>query len=165
MDLRSSPSGHRPDRGDLLIAAQVLCTGAAVFWPGAAKWRVPGIVRLLAVGAVAAGAGLGFAGGASLGRDLRPHPRPAAGAVLRTEGVYARMRHPIYAGILLTAGGSAVLRARPETLVAVAALARVLQVKARYEERLLQDRFGVTYDAYAAQVPRFVPRGLSRLDG
>jgi protein-S-isoprenylcysteine O-methyltransferase Ste14 len=135
----------------------MLLTTAAVVWPGPPRWVLPRVARLAALGAVAAGSLLGFAGATQLGHELRPHPRPPAGAALRTDGVYGRLRHPIYAGILLGAGGSAVLRARPEPLAAVAVLAVVLHTKAQYEERLLRERFGAAYDAYAAQVPRFVP--------
>jgi protein-S-isoprenylcysteine O-methyltransferase Ste14 len=102
---------------------------------------------------------LAFAGASRLGRELRAHPKPSAEALLRTDGPYARMRHPIYAGLLLSASGVALLRARPEPLLAVAVLAGLLNVKAAFEERLLRDRFGAAYDAYAARVPRFVPRG------
>jgi protein-S-isoprenylcysteine O-methyltransferase Ste14 len=153
----------RPDRGDLLVAGQMVCTGAAAFWPGSAKWAVPTVVRVLAFAAIAGGSVLGFQGAVKLGGELRSHPRPPAGAVLRTDGVYARVRHPIYTGILLGAGGAAVLRGRPEPLAAVAVLTAILNVKARYEERLLRDHFGVDYDAYAARVPRFIPRiGLAQ---
>jgi protein-S-isoprenylcysteine O-methyltransferase Ste14 len=140
----------------------MLSAGAAAFWPGSAKWAVPAVLRVLAFGAIAGGSVLGFRGAVKLGRELRPHPRPPAEAILRTDGVYARVRHPIYTGILLGAGGTAVLRGRPEPLAAVAVLTAILNVKARYEERLLRDHFGVDYDAYAARVPRFIPRIGSR---
>jgi protein-S-isoprenylcysteine O-methyltransferase Ste14 len=129
-----------------------------VLWPGRASWALPAAVRVGALGAVAGGQLLALAGALGLGRQLRPHPQPSAKAVLRTDGVYARVRHPIYTGLLLGAGGVAVLRARREPLLAVAFLAGILQLKARYEERLLQARFGAAYDSYAAQVPRFVPK-------
>ncbi|MBD0292966.1 MAG: isoprenylcysteine carboxylmethyltransferase family protein [Jiangellaceae bacterium] len=147
----------RPDRGDLLVAGQILC-GAGLLWPGRSRWAVPAVVRLGAVGAVAAGSMVALAGARWLGRELRSHPQPSAGAVLRTDGPYAAVRHPIYAGLLLGAGGMALLRARREPLLAVAVLAGVLHVKARYEEGLLRARFGAAYDAYAAHVPRFVPK-------
>ena len=77
--------------------------------------------------------------------------------MLRTDGPYAIVRHPVYAGLLLGTTGIAVLRARPEPLFAVAALAGLLHLKAGYEEGLLRARFGAAYDAYAARVPRLVP--------
>jgi protein-S-isoprenylcysteine O-methyltransferase Ste14 len=115
-------------------------------------------VRVGAFGAAASGWLFALAGAHELGNELRPYPRPSAGAILRTDGVYARVRHPIYAGLLLGAGGVAVMRARPEPLLAVAFLTGILQVKARYEEGLLRARFGAAYDVYVAQVPRFVPK-------
>ena len=147
----------RLDRGDLLVAGQVLC-GAGVLWPGRASWPLPAAVRVGALCAVAGGQLLALAGALRLGRELRPHPQPSGGAVLRTDGPYARVRHPIYTGLWLGAAGVAVLRTRPEPLLAVGILAGILQGKARYEERLLRARFGAAYETYAARVPRFAPR-------
>lgn len=153
----------RPDRGDLFVAGQVLCA-AGVLWPGRPRWTLPTVMRLGAPGAVAVGSLLILAAANRLGRGFRAHPEPSARAVLRTDGPYAWVRHPIYTGVLLAAGGAAFLRARPEPLLSVAVLAALLHVKARYEERLLRARFGAEYEAYASRVPRFVPwtRGGAR---
>jgi protein-S-isoprenylcysteine O-methyltransferase Ste14 len=139
------------------VAGQILC-GAGVLWPGKSRWALPTVVRIGALGAVAGGWVLALASANWLGRELRAHPAPSARAVLRTDGPYARMRHPIYTGLLLGAGGVAVLRARPEPLLSAALLAGLLNVKAAYEERLLLARFGPAYEAYAGRAPRFVPR-------
>jgi protein-S-isoprenylcysteine O-methyltransferase Ste14 len=140
----------------VLVAGQILCA-AGVLWPGESKWALPAVIRVGALGALAGGSLLALAGASRLGRDLRAHPAPAAGAVLRTDGAYARVRHPIYAGLLLGASGVALLRGRPEPLFAVAVLTGLLNVKAAFEERLLHAQFGGAYEAYAARVPRFVP--------
>jgi protein-S-isoprenylcysteine O-methyltransferase Ste14 len=159
---RSGVAPTRPDRGDLLVAGQILC-GAGVLWPGQSKWALPTVVRIGALGAVAGGWVLALAGASRLGGELRAHPEPSAEAVLRTDGPYASVRHPIYVGLLLGAGGVALLRARPEPLLAVVLLAGLLNVKATFEERLLLARFGAAYETYAAQVPRFVPTARPRL--
>lgn len=146
----------RPDRGDLFVAGQLVC-GAGLLWPGRPRWALPVAVRVGGLAAVGGGAMLIVAAGRQLGRAFRAHPKPSAEAVLRTDGPYAIVRHPVYAGLLLGTTGIAVLRARPEPLFAVAALAGLLHLKAGYEEGLLRARFGAAYDAYAAQVPRLVP--------
>jgi protein-S-isoprenylcysteine O-methyltransferase Ste14 len=152
----------RPDRGDLFVAGQLLCA-IGVLWPGRARWTLPSAVRLGAMAAVVTGSLLTVAASRRLGHKLRAHPEPSAEAVLRTDGPYARVRHPIYAGLLLGTSGVAVLRARPEPLVAAGVLAGLLHLKADYEEGLLRARFGAAYEAYAARVPRFVPwtRGIA----
>jgi protein-S-isoprenylcysteine O-methyltransferase Ste14 len=112
--------------------------------------------------AIAAALGFGLWGAGVLGRHLRVHPAPPVRAALRTDGAYARVRHPIYAAVLLGSTAGAVLAARPEPLVGLVGLALVLHVKAGYEEGLLRARFGGAYDVYASRVPRLVPRMLVR---
>jgi protein-S-isoprenylcysteine O-methyltransferase Ste14 len=90
------------------------------------------------------------------------HPAPPQHAELRTTGAYARVRHPIYAAVLVASTSEAVLAARPEPLVGLVGLALVLHVKAGYEEGLLRARFGEAYDVYAQRVPRLVPTPFAR---
>jgi len=148
------------DEGDGLVAAQAALI-AGLLWPGPARWDLPAPVGVAAIGAVAAGGGLMVAAGGRLGRRFRVRPGPPDGAVLRTDGPYALARHPVYAGLLAGGLGLAVLRARPEPLLAWLALSGVLHLKAGLEERLLRERFGTAYDDYAARVPRL---GIGRRD-
>jgi protein-S-isoprenylcysteine O-methyltransferase Ste14 len=119
---------------------------------------MPSVLRRL--GWVLAGAGSATAAmaAAELGPHVSPLPKPAKSALLRRDGLYRYVRHPIYAGLLATAAGVAVARGRPEPVAAAACLAGVLTIKADYEETLLEDRFGAEYDDYKAQTPRFMPR-------
>jgi len=139
--------------GGVLVAAQVLAV-AALAWPGPPRWRLPRGVRPLAVVAGAVGTALTEEGLRFLGRDVTAFPEPRAGARLQTTGPYAHSRHPVYAGLLVAATATAVLRRRPEPLVALAALAGVLHVKTGREERLLARRFGLAWEEYAASTPR-----------
>ncbi len=106
---------------------------------------------------VAVGTCLALAGAVQLGRQGRMHPAPPPSATLRTGGAYGLTRHPIYMGLVSAAAGVALVRARPEPLAASVALAAVLTGKARYEERLLHDRFGAAYAAYRERVPGGLP--------
>lgn len=153
--MQTSRSGPG-DRSDLLVVAQ-LAALAGLAWPGRARWPLPGLVRAGAGAAVLGGTALAVASGARLGDSLTPRVQPPQGASLRTDGPYAVARHPLYAGLLAAATGAAVLRRRPEPLVALAALSAVLHVKAGAEEGALRARFGPQYDAYAARTPRLVP--------
>jgi len=85
---------------------------------------------------------------------------PRGGARLQTAGPYEISRNPVYAGLLVAGAAVAVLRRRPEPLVAFAALAAVLHVKSGVEEARLRDRFGDEYAVYAARTPRLI--GLPR---
>lgn len=146
---------------DGIVAAQLLAA-AGLFWPGPPMWTTPGAVRVGAACVVVGGGLLAAAGGRDLGRDLTPFVDPRAGAGLRTGGSYAISRNPIYAGLLAAAVGVAVLRARPEPLIAAAALAAVLHVKTGLEEPRLRERFGAEYARYAARTPRLLGRRRSR---
>ena len=146
----------RDVRGSALVGAQVVCV-SALAWPGAPRWRLPRLVRVGAGLAVVAGNAIAVAGMLRLGRHVSALPAPPGDSVLRTDGAYGVVRHPIYAGLLVASTGWAVHRARPEPLVAAGLLAVVLHVKSGYEERLLRERFGAAYDTYAARVPRLLP--------
>lgn len=106
---------------------------------------------------IGAGVAVATAGAAALGRDLTPLPLPPADGRLRTGGVYAVVRHPVYTGVMAASvarGVQAGGRMRP---AAAAALCALLTVKAVWEERRLRDRYP-EYDAYARRTPRFLPR-------
>lgn len=137
---------------------------AALLWPGRPRWSLPVPVTALAAGLIASGGVLAEEGLRSLGGEASPFVEPRHGARLRTDGPYEISRNPVYAGLVVAATGLAVLRRRPEPLVAAAALAAVLHVKAGAEERRLHERFGEEYDAYARRTPRLIgmpsPRSL-----
>jgi protein-S-isoprenylcysteine O-methyltransferase Ste14 len=79
------------------------------------------------------------------------------GRVLR-EGIYGRIRHPRYAAFLAGCAGGALIVNHTGTYLVVAALLPALHIVALLEERELRARFGAEYEAYAAVVPRLVPR-------
>lgn len=133
-----------------LIAAAGLLAGGN--WSGAARIAagVAGAVLLLGGGALA------FLGIRDLGPSLSPLPWPNERAQLVIDGVYHRLRHPIYAGVILGALGWSLLTASFVALVLTVALAIVLDLKSRREEAWLLERF-TDYAAYASQAHRFVP--------
>lgn len=88
----------------------------------------------------AAGLALGIWAGRTMGRSLSPFPRPPRSARLVQDGPFRVVRHPIYlGGTLFCAGLGLVFSVYALSLTAVLALFWVF--KARYEERLLTERF------------------------
>jgi len=71
-------------------------------------------------------------------------------------GVYALVRHPIYSGLTLFALGYSLIWTSMAALVATAALFLLLDMKARREERWLQEKFD-SYGRYRARVRRLIP--------
>ena len=73
-------------------------------------------------------------------------------------GPYALVRHPVYTGLGLHFAGACLATGN---LVLIAGTLLVsypaFYLRARAEERLLRDRFGVEYEKYAREVPMLVP--------
>jgi protein-S-isoprenylcysteine O-methyltransferase Ste14 len=125
---------------------------AGAHWSGAPRFAL----SVAGVTLIVAGLALGFFGIRDLDRSLSPMPRPTEKAVLIQNGVYRRLRHPIYAGSILVAVGWSLLMASLLALALAALLAVLLDLKARREEVWLRERYP-GYAEYAAHTKRFVP--------
>lgn len=111
---------------------------------------IPAVV-LLAIGAAA-----GIAGALALGRNRTPFPKPRRDSRLARTGVYALVRHPLYASLIALSFGWACLWGSGMGAVLAVVQALLLDAKARREERWLRQQFS-DYAAYAAQVRRLIP--------
>ena len=81
----------------------------------------------------------------------------AQGALV-TDGLYARVRHPQYSGLFLITIGLLIQWPTIITVLTWPVLMAMYIRLARREEVDMELRFGDTYRAYAARVPRFIPR-------
>jgi protein-S-isoprenylcysteine O-methyltransferase Ste14 len=82
--------------------------------------------------------------------------------LLITEGLFSRIRHPIYAfSMLLMVCSALILPTLPMIAIALVHLA-LMNVKARNEERHLTAMHGAKYLLYVARTGRFFPRLSSR---
>ncbi|HZR63766.1 MAG TPA: isoprenylcysteine carboxylmethyltransferase family protein [Terriglobales bacterium] len=101
---------------------------------------------------------------AALGsRRIVGHSELAGSRELIARGLYARVRHPRYLGMMAGVFGAClVIAALPLWTVSVAWLLLAL-ISIRAEEHELRDRLGATYAAYSEQVPALLPfRLISR---
>jgi protein-S-isoprenylcysteine O-methyltransferase Ste14 len=77
---------------------------------------------------------------------------------LITQGVYRRIRHPMYLALVLYSVGQALVIpnwvAGPSNLIAVAIL---FALRVGAEERMMVEAFGDKYAAYSAETKRLVP--------
>jgi protein-S-isoprenylcysteine O-methyltransferase Ste14 len=80
----------------------------------------------------------------------REHP-----GVLVTRGIYGRIRHPIYTGIMLVVCGAAAITADVLSIAVAAAALVGLPVQARLEEEFLAGRHGNMYAEYRQKTRRF----------
>jgi len=91
----------------------------------------------------------------------RGTPAPIdAPRVLVVSGLYHYIRNPMYLGVLSVVLGWAILTAAPVLVLYLLALAVAFHLFVLgYEEPTLRRRFGTSYEAYCASVPRWLPKG------
>jgi protein-S-isoprenylcysteine O-methyltransferase Ste14 len=83
---------------------------------------------------------------------------------LLARGAYRFSRNPMYVGEAAIWTGWAVVFGSLPVATGLAALTALQSAAARVEERLLHKRWGESYDAYRARVPRWVGRPRRRSD-
>ena len=81
---------------------------------------------------------------------------------LVTTGLYAHIRAPIYAGVLVVVASVVVLAPHVALVVGFPILLATLMWQARREERHMRSLHPEAFDAWAAKTGRFLP-GLGRL--
>lgn len=143
-------------RGRVWFALQFAFFLALLAAPFLQRREAPRLLRVLGLGVLASGCGVGAAGYRALGGSHSPWTTPIAGGRLVTTGIYGWMRHPIYAGWCLGALGGTLLTGSWLGTGVSAALMVFYDLKAREEERLLAERYP-EYRAYTRQTSRFVP--------
>ncbi len=111
---------------------------------------VVGVVILLA------GATLAVRGTIDLRDAMTPMPYPRADAPLIDDGIYGRVRHPIYGGLIVGAVGWAVLWWSVTAALLAGGLAVFFLLKSTREEAWLVERFP-GYPAYRRRTHRFLP--------
>ena len=92
-----------------------------------------------------------------LGSSLTASPIPKEQGQLVTSGLYARVRHPIYFGLLLLGIGVVLDAGWWPQLVVLTMLYLLLRIKSDFEESMLRKKYP-EYAEYAARTPRFFPR-------
>jgi protein-S-isoprenylcysteine O-methyltransferase Ste14 len=88
--------------------------------------------------------------------NFNVQPELKAGGRLITDGIYARIRHPMYTAVLLAMLAAIAADPRLWRVLVWVALLGVLLAKARREESYLRARFP-EYAAYCARTRRLLP--------
>lgn len=126
-----------------LLLMPASTSSALLAWSGGVLVAAGETVRLLAVRQI---------GAISRTRTDRLGPLIAAGP-------FALVRNPLYLGNIALWLGFAMVAQIPSSVVPIAILLAVeYHAIVRWEEALLETRLGDGYRAYAARVPRWIPR-------
>jgi protein-S-isoprenylcysteine O-methyltransferase Ste14 len=169
-----APHGHRSRavpvaesrRGPLEVALLTfawLSFFAPLLWVASdlfafAEFELPPLPFALGLACYAAGLALFWRSHADLGTNWSITLELRAQHTLVTDGVYRRLRHPMYTSLLLFGLGQWL--AVPNWFVAptyFAAMALIVACRLGPEERMLRGRFGAAWDEYARRSARLVP--------
>jgi hypothetical protein len=135
------------DRGDRFLSAQTLSSGPGVYGRNCRRPRADCFRGLNLLAGPSRSRN-----GAACGQDRTHGP----GEIAR-RGIYARIRHPRYAGSFLAIVGACILAGTcARWFIAGVWLALTLAAISA-EERELRARFGAAYEEYSRRVPRFIP--------
>lgn len=92
-----------------------------------------------------------------LGSALTPTPVPVSGMTLRTNGIYAWVRHPIYSGMLLAGLGFTIAVGSVWQVFVWVLLVVFFVGKSMWEDLLLSEVHGVTWYEYADRTGGLIP--------
>ncbi len=84
-------------------------------------------------------------------------PRPVAQRQLVTSGLYRKIRHPIYTGVMLAALGLALIHGHILSMLIALAFIPFFTYKSTVEEHYLKQHYA-NYTEYMHQTGRFFPR-------
>jgi protein-S-isoprenylcysteine O-methyltransferase Ste14 len=145
--------------GWALVAAQVVLLVLFVLMPKRrGLFAPPDFLDVLGIILMIGGLAIILIALVSLGAALTPTPVPQESAALRTQGIYALVRHPVYSGILVAALGFTLAVGSIWQVILWLALAAFFYAKAFWEDRLLAEKHGVAWFDYADHVSSFIPR-------
>jgi protein-S-isoprenylcysteine O-methyltransferase Ste14 len=161
LDRRTAPPAERRSRWwSSGVLAGACCYLVLLLVPGTLWTRLTvHVAWVAAVGASVLVVSLAFTVWARLrlGTMWTATPTIKAGHQLRTDGPYARVRHPIYAGLLGMMVGTVLVDGLGPPLVVLLVVVVTLVRKIRTEERMLTEKFPEAYPAYRATVPALIP--------
>jgi protein-S-isoprenylcysteine O-methyltransferase Ste14 len=146
-------------RGEGWVVLQLVLFGliALAAWLSVSQGGEPPIgLRLLGTAMCLCGLLAIAWGSATLGSFLTPFPRPTERHELVTGGPFRWVRHPIYAGVLLTALGACLVSGSWLAVAFWVGLCALFDLKSRREEAWLAQRHP-EYLEYRRRTRKFVP--------
>ena len=147
----------RDRKGTAYVIAQLLIIGVYLLVMRYRIFQAPTALSWIAITGFVFGLAIMSAAALQLNKNLSPLPKPKEKSRLITSGAYKYVRHPIYAGLALSAFAWAILNGNPIQLALAIALAGLLNFKAKHEEKLLERVFS-SYSEYKSKTGKLLPR-------
>jgi len=141
----------------LFLIALVLGLALSWLYPLGVVTQAPlGLRAPLGLALIAAALWLSFAAAGRFARAGTPRAPWLPSTALVADGVFARVRNPMYQGMVLFVLGLGLALGADLMIAAALVLALILHVGVvRREERYLEARFADAYRAYRAATPRY----------
>lgn len=149
--------GTRAPIGWSVVGVQGLLIVGAVALPGPQVWITPTWAPLVTTTVAVLALVVAGAAVVGLGPSATASPVPRRSAVLRTDGIYGVVRHPIYTGVIVAIGAWALTSGASFRILCWLLLISLFVLKAIWEERMLVERFP-DYVEYQRSTPAFFPR-------
>lgn len=159
---RSPSSARRHDAGTLrllnvVIYASITC-GFVLSASGVGRVALPGLLLWSGLAVIVAGLALRWWAVFSLRRLFTVDVAIQPDHELIRKGPYRHVRHPAYAGVLLSFLGLAICTSSwISALVILVPITAVFLHRVRVEERVLAEAFPEDYRLYSARTSRLVP--------
>ena len=152
---------NRHDKGSMILLWLMisLCLTAGFFIAGPRRWtHTSGMIAMAGYVVIAAGAIIRWRAILQLSIAFTVDVAVSEGQKLKTDGLYKKVRHPSYLGLLLILTGLSVAMSSPWS-VAVVVIPMILTISYRInvEEKLLSDEFGEAYARYRSRSWRLLP--------
>lgn len=156
-------AGEREDRSNRWVVGVISVLGlAAGYLPAYTDrkefWTIDGdTIRWVGVALFVIGAVMRMWPVFVLGRRFSGLVAIQPGHTLVTSGIYNRIRHPSYLGLLVNSVGWSLGFRSGVGLVLTALMIPPLLARMNSEERMLLSQFGAEYEAYRSRTSRLIP--------
>ena len=146
-------------KGRILVALQFALIITLIVFPDSNQ--VPSWATITGIFLIGIGIIIIFMGFRGLGKSLTANPVPNQDGKLVTTGIYNRVRHPIYTGLLASTLGPVLSRGLWSQFLVWLVLVILIIYKLRWEEVMLAIKYK-EYSEYKVRVPAIFPQLTKR---
>lgn len=139
------------------VSIQVLLFAGYFFEVKKLNFDLPESIQFILLPIIAAGIAIMAISLFQMNKNLSPFPTPKDNSELITTGLFSKVRHPIYSGILLLAFSLALYLNSGFKILVAFFLLILFHFKTRYEEKQLSLKFP-EYKNYKMNTGRFIPK-------